>query len=162
MIEAFDIVKIITIVLSIMTQPTISVNLTRFKKLALANKSLWSTIYTGQVIGSLEICHFISLRLLMADILNISRDVLKRKQWEYFTSKFSLQRPGLPPYSGSGWLLPFQESLSPHGRHSEQHWNCWTGEEGNKMHDRKLLFMSFYLFAMFAFFDFDNLCRPLT
>ena len=68
----------------------------------------------------------------MAGILNISRYVLKRRQWKHFTTRFSLQRPGLPPYSGSGWLPPFDESVSPHGRQSEQQWNCWKKEEGNK------------------------------
>ena len=31
------------------------------------------------------------------------------------------------------WLTsPFDESGSPHGRQSEQQWNCWKKEEGNK------------------------------
>ena len=34
----------------------------------------------------------------MADILIISRYVLKREQWKHFTSRFSLQRPDLPPF----------------------------------------------------------------
>ena len=94
---------------------------------------------SGQMIDTLQICNFfpfISLCHHMAYILNISRDVLKRKQWTYF----SFQRPGLPPYSGSGWLLPFQESLSPHSRHSEQ--QKWKFRKRKKMYERKLLFTS--------------------